>query len=122
MNENTEGLQFLKITHDELQKTQVYYIFYKYVVNNYWTYPIYGEFKNLDGNNAVYTNVKQECGNFNIDISEYLNGSDIVYNYTDYEFYINLKAEKTYQINKIKEHISLKQEIILYKSRDKIAV
>lgn len=122
MYTNPEGLQFLKITPHELQKNQVYYIFYKYSVVNYWTYPLYGEFKNLDGNNAVYTNVKQECGNFNIDISEYHNGSDIVYNYTDYEFYINLQAAKTYQINKIEEHISLKQEIILYKSRDKIAV
>jgi hypothetical protein len=114
MNTYSDGLQFLKIPYSQLEAKQTYYIFYKYVINNYWIYPIYGTFKHLDENNALFTNVKQEGNNITVDISEYKNDSDIGYNYTDYEFYINLQAAKAYQLNNIKDNKSLKQELIFY--------
>lgn len=107
-----EDSSFLKIEPTELLMDQTYYIYYKYVINNYWIFPIFGTFIRLDDNNAVFTKVKQEWGYNFIDISEYHNGSPIVYNYTDYEFYINLKVEKEFQINKLSTKQSLKEEII----------
>lgn len=107
-----EDSSFLKIEPTELLMDQTYYIYYKYVVNNYWIFPIFGTFIRLDDNNAVFTKVKQEWGYNFIDISEYHNGLPIVYNYADYDFYINLKVEKEFQINKLSTKQSLKEEII----------